>query len=84
MSVFSYVITYYIYIYIYIFFFFTSFIYLFIFGCIGSLLLRAGFLQLWQAGAPLCGAQASHCGGFSCCGAWALGMWAAVAVTRGL
>ena len=27
----------------------------FIFGCIGSLLLRAGFLQLWRAGATLCG-----------------------------
>ena len=34
---------------------------LFIFGCVGSLLLRVGFLQLWQAG------------GFSCCRAWALG-----------
>ena len=26
-----------------------------------------------------CGVQASHRGGFSCCGARALGMWAAVA-----
>ena len=31
-----------------------------------------------------CGAQASHCGGFSCCGAWALGAWASVVVARGL
>ena len=31
-----------------------------------------------------CGEQASHCGGFSCCGAWALGMWASVVVARGL
>ena len=23
-----------------------------------------------------CGARASYCGGFSCCGAWALGAWA--------
>ena len=30
------------------------FIYLFIFGCVGSLLLRTGFLQLWRAGAILC------------------------------
>ena len=28
----------------------------------------------WRAGATLsCGARASHCGGFSCCGARALG-----------
>ena len=39
------------------------FIYLFIFGCIGSSLLYTGFLQLWQAGATLrCSAQTSHCG----------------------
>ena len=31
-----------------------------------------------------CGAQASHFGGFSCCGAQALGMQASVAVARGL
>ena len=43
------------------------FIYLFIYlGCIGFSLLRAGFLYLRQVGATLhCGAQASHCGGFS-------------------
>ena len=36
-------------------------------------------------GATLCcGAQASHCGGFSCCGAWALGAQASVVVARGL
>ena len=28
----------------------------------------------------LCGAWASHCGGFSCCGARALGAWASVVV----
>ena len=56
-------------------------IYLFIFGCFGSLLLRMGFLQLQRAGATLCcGARASHCGGFSCCGAQALGAWASVVV----
>ena len=44
------------------------------FGCIGSSLLRVGFLQLWRAGATLrCSAQASHCSGFSFCGARALG-----------
>ena len=54
---------------------------LFFFGCIGwSSLLRAGFLQLRRVGATLpCGAGASHCGGFSCCGARALGVRASVA-----
>ena len=60
-------------------------IYLFIFGSVGSSLLHAGFLQLQRAGATLhCGAWASHCSGFSCCGAWALGAWASVAVACGL
>ena len=31
-----------------------------------------------------CGAQASHCGGFSCCRAQALGALASVVVARGL
>ena len=62
-----------------------KFIYLFIFGCVGSLLLCTGFLQLWRAGATLrCGAWASHCGGFSCCRAWAQGAWVSVVVARGL
>ena len=60
-------------------------IYLFIFGCIVSSQLHAGFLQLRRAGATLrCSAQASHCGGFSCCGAWALGVRASVVVAHGL
>ena len=67
------------------FFFFFNFIYLFIFGCVGSLLLCAGFLSLLRAGDTLpCGARASHCGGFSCCGARALGVWASVVVACGL
>ena len=42
------------------FFFLNKFIYLFIFGCVGSLLLRAGFLWLHRAGAtPRCNARAS-------------------------
>ena len=37
------------------------------------------------SGATLhCGARASHCGGFSCCGAGALGVRASVVVARGL
>ena len=47
---------------------------MFIFGCTGSSLLREGFLSLWQSWAAFRhGAQASHCSGFSCCQAWALG-----------
>ena len=61
------------------------FIYLFNFGCIGSSLLRAGFLLLLWEGATLrCSARASHCGGFSCCGAWALGARVSVVVACGL
>ena len=54
---------------------------LFIFGYVGSLLLRAGFLWLRRAGANLhCSMWASHCGGFSRCGAWALGAQASAVV----
>ena len=57
----------------------------FIFGCIGSSLLRAGFLYLRRAGATLrCGGRASHCGGFSCCRAQAPGAWASVVVAHRL
>ena len=61
-------------------------IYLFIiFGCVGSSLLHAGFLQLRRAGATLrCSVWASHCSGFSCCGARAVGTQASVVVARGL
>ena len=59
--------------------------YLFILGCVGSLLLHAGFLQLGQAGATLpCAAWASHCSGFSCHGAQAVGTRASVVVACGL
>ena len=64
------------YTYTYIHSFFKKinlFIY-FIFGCVGSSLLWAGFLWLQRTGATLhCGARASHRGGFSCCRAQALG-----------
>ena len=54
------------------FFFFNKFIYLFIYGCVGSSFLCEGFLQLRQVGATLhrC-AWASHCHGLSRCGAQA-------------
>ena len=48
------------------------FIYLFIFGWVGSSFLCEGFLQLRQAGAALHrDARASHYRGLSCCGAQA-------------
>ena len=66
------------------FYFFLIYL-LFIFGCVGSSLLRVGFLQLRQAGAALCcSARASHCGGFSCCRARALSARASVVVAHGL
>ena len=66
------------------------------FGCVGSSLLCTHGLSLVAAsrgysffffwgGATLHGsARASHCGGFSCCGARALGAQASVVVARGL
>ena len=49
-----------------------KFIYLFILGCVGSLFLCEGFLQLRRPGAtPHRGARASHCRRLSRCGAQA-------------
>ena len=46
---------------------FYYYYYLFIYGCVGSLFLREGFLQLRQAGTTLHrGARASHYRGLSC------------------
>ena len=43
------------------------------------------FSSCSEWGATLhCGMRASHCGGFSCWGAWALGSWASVAAACGL
>ena len=44
-----------------------------------------GILSLWRAGLlSSCDAQASHWGGFSCCGTQAPGMWASVFAAYGL
>ena len=52
---------------------FYLFVYLFIFGCSGSLLLHRLFSSRGEWGLlPSC-TWASHCSGFSCCIAWALG-----------
>ena len=57
------------------FFFFSSFFYLF---------MAALGLRCFAWAFSSCGAWASHCGGFSCCRAWALGARASVVVARGL
>ena len=41
-------------------------------------------LVVASGGCSSCGARASHCSGFSCCGAQALGARASVVVARGL
>ena len=44
------------------------------FGCSRSSFLQVGLSLVARVGATLrCGARASHCGGFSCCGAQAVG-----------
>ena len=67
---------------------FYLFIYLFnlfIFGCVGSSLLRTGLLQLRRVGAtPRCSVRAPHCGGLSCRGPRALGARASVVVVHWL
>ena len=64
-------------------FFPTHLFYLFILGCTGSPLLCTGPLQLQRAEATLlCGVQAPHHGGLSCCGARALGAWAPAAIAH--
>ena len=65
-------------------FFFFNFIYLFIFGCVGSSFLCEGFLQLRRAGATLHrGARASHYRGLSRCGAQAPDSAGSVVVAHG-
>ena len=55
-------------------FFFKAFIYLFIYL----------FIYFLVAANRCCGEQASHCGGFSCCGAQALGTQTSAVVAHGL
>ena len=53
--------------------FFFKKVYLFISGSAGSLLCKLFPSCSEQGPHSSCDAQASHCGGFSCCRAWALG-----------
>ena len=67
--------------YIYIKYIYFLYIYIYFF----NFWLRGVFVAARRAGATLCcGARASHCGGFSCCRALALGAQASVVVARGL
>lgn len=52
-------------------FLFLSFIYVLSFGFSGPLLQRGLFFTCGSRSSLCCGAQASHCRGFSDCGAWA-------------
>ena len=74
-----------------IFFFFFlvfNFIYLSIYlflAVLGLCCCTQAFSSCGEPGATLCcGALTSHCGGFACCGARALGAWASVVVAHGL
>ena len=63
----------------------NNFIYLFIFGCSGSLLLYRVFSSWGEQGLlSSCIMRVPQCGGFSCCRAQALGAQASVAVAHGL
>ena len=59
------------------------FIYLFL-AALGLRCCARAFSGCGAWAALRCGAQASHCGGFSCCGTRALGAQASVVVARGL
>ena len=61
------------------------FMYLLFLDVLGLCCCARAFLWLQRVGATLrCGLWASHCSGFSCCRAWALGTQASVVVAHGL
>ena len=67
------------------FFFFSINLFILFLAALGLRCCALAFLWLRTAGATLrCSARASHRGGFSCCGARALGTQALVVVVRGL
>ena len=69
----------------YFYFFINLFILFIYFWLLWFFVAVRGFLYLRRAGVTLqCGVWASHRGGFSCCGARALGTWASVVVAHGL
>ena len=67
----------YLLIYLFILFIYIWLRWVFVAACGLSLVAASGgYSSLWW--------QASHCSGFSCCGAWTLGTQASVVVARGL
>ena len=65
--------------------FFFNEVFFFFLAVLGLRCCARAFSSCGEQGATLCcSAQASHCGGFSCCRAWALGTRASVVVTREL
>ena len=64
--------------------FFKSFVYLFIYFRLRWVFVAVCGLSLVAASGGYSSLWASHCGGFSCCGARALGARASVVVARGL
>ena len=60
-----------------------QFIYLFILAVLGLHCCMQAFSSREQRLLSSCGVQASHCGGFACYGAWAVGTWASVVVEHG-
>ena len=67
------------------FFFFNKFIFKKFLAVLGLRCCAWTFSLVAAGGATLqCSAQPSHCGGFSCCKAQALGTWASVVVAHGL
>ena len=55
-----------------------------LFVVVRGLLIAVASLVVASGGYLRCGARASHCGGFSCCGTRALGTRASVVVAHGL
>ena len=64
--------------------FFLSFSFYYFLAALGLRCCVWAFSSCGERGLLLCGGPASHCGGFSCCGAQALGVWASVVVACGL
>ena len=70
------------FLFFFLFLLFIYFIYLFL-AVLGLCCCARAFSSWRWAGATLhCGVQTSHCSGFSCCGAWALGARASVVVAH--
>ena len=72
----------------YTFFYLTTLFFFFLFLFLAVLCLHCcvqAFSSCGEGGysSLRCGARASHCSGYSCCRAWALGMQASVVAARG-